>query len=600
MNHIYKIFIGILSLWLVFGCNDDFLERYPEADRPEQNFWTSKSDFELYVNTLYPRYLAGFGTSWQDGNVEPKGVNEAQIVYGDLITDNAVTSSYSRVTNNDYIRYLTRDSESGGWDWRNLRAINYFLDNYSRTSLAASEYQVYLGEIYFFKAVEYFEKVKLFGDVPWLTKDLLTNAEELYAPRNPRSEVIDSVLMVLEKSIALLPEGTSNFGRVNKDMALFLKSKIGLYEGTYRKYHGGDSPAKYLEISATASEQLMQSGKYTLTKGDPNTVYNALFAQESYAANKEVVYWRSYSTELNLGSAFSRYFTQNTRNGGSGATSSLVDDYLCTDGQSIGNSPLYKGKATLVQEFENRDPRLPQTISLPGSYSLRPGIGMTGTTANPLPGIKGSNTANGNLCVTGYRWAKWFYDSPDDWARTTNGLQVAPIMRYAEILLNYAEAKAELGQLSQQILDETINQLRDRVGMPGLSLGAEPQDQRLENIYATYVGYAISPALREIRRERRVEMAFENVRWDDLVRWKALKLLSMPVEGMKFNQSDYPSIQVGTDIILSDQGLILPYAQVLNNQNRNFDERMYHFPIPISDLVLNSNLKQNPGWEGVK
>ncbi|MGJ1205152.1 RagB/SusD family nutrient uptake outer membrane protein [Sphingobacterium lactis] len=594
---IYKLILsGILSAALFSSCNDDFLDTNPDADRSETNFWNSKSDFELYVNTLYPKYLAGFGTGFQAENVDPKGINEAQLVYGDIITDNAVTTNYSRVTNNDYISYLTDASGKGGWNWENLRHINYFLNNYKKTPLAETEYAVYLGEIHFFKAVEYFEKVKLFGDVPWLTKDLQTNSEELFAKRNPREEVMDSVLMVLDKAIAMLPDNANNSGRINKDMAVFLKSRIGLYEGTYRKYHKGKDFEKYLGISIAASEQLMSTKKYDIVTGDKNKVYNNLFAQQTYAGNKEIVYWRGYNASLTLGSPFSRYFAQNNRNGGSSATRSLVDDYLCIDGQSISTSPLYQGKNTLNLEFQNRDPRLPQTIALPGQYSLRTGIGMTGATANPLPGIKGSNTANGNLAVTGYRWAKWFYDNPDDWARTTNGLQAAPIFRYAEILLNYAEAKAELGQISQAILDQTINILRKRVEMPVLTMGQEPADPRLDAIYNTYVGYAVNPTLREIRRERRIEMAFENTRWDDLVRWKALKLLSMPVEGMKFNQSDYPTVKVGADIVLNKEGLILPYAQTLPN-GRTFNERMYLFPIPIEDLVLNKNLVQNPGWE---
>ncbi|QBR12929.1 RagB/SusD family nutrient uptake outer membrane protein [Sphingobacterium sp. CZ-2] len=593
------LFTGILSMSLLAGCNDDFLDRYPESKRSEANFWQSKSDFELYANTLYPKYLAGFGTDFQANNVDPKGINEAQLVYGDLVTDNAITTNYGKVTNNDYIAYLTGKSGSGGWNWENLRQINYFLNNYKKTSVPESDYAIYLGEINFFKALEYFEKVKLFGDVPWLTKDLQTNSEELYAKRNPRAEVMDSVLMVLDKAIELLPANANNSGRINKDMAYFLKSRIGLYEGTFRKYHGGQNAEKYLQLSIAASEILMNSNKYAIVTGDKDNVYNGLFAKESYAGNKEIVYWRGYNASLTLGSAFSRYFTQNNRNGGSSATRSLVDDYLCIDGQSISTSPLYKGKNTLALEFENRDPRLSQSIALPGKYTLKPGIGMTGTTANPLPGIRGTNTAIGNLAVTGYRWAKWFYDSPTDWARTQNGLQAAPVMRYAEILLNYAEAKAELGQITQDVLDKTINVIKARVAMPALKIGEEPSDPRLDQIYTTYVGYSVSPTLREIRRERRIEMAFENTRWDDLIRWKALKLLSMPVEGMKFNQSEYPSVKVGSDVILSSEGLILPYAQTLPN-GRTFNERMYFFPIPIEDLVLNKNLEQNPGWEKAK
>jgi len=593
------LFTGLLSLSLLAGCNDDFLDRYPEANRSEANFWKSKSDFELYVNTLYPKYLAGFGTDFQANNVDPKGINEAQLVYGDLVTDNAVTTNYSTVTNNDYIAYLTGKSGSGGWNWENLRHINYFLNNYKKTSVPEADYAIYLGEINFFKALEYFEKVKLFGDVPWLTKDLQTNSEELFAKRNPRAEVMDSVLMVLDKAIELLPANANNSGRINKDMAYFLKSRIGLYEGTFRKYHGGQNAEKYLQLSIAASETLMNSNKYAIVTGDKDNVYNGMFAKESYAGNKEIVYWRGYNASLTLGSAFSRYFAQNNRNGGSSATRSLVDDYLCIDGQSISTSPLYKGKNTLALEFENRDPRLSQSIALPGKYTLKTGIGMTGTTANPLPGIRGTNTAIGNLAVTGYRWAKWFYDSPADWARTQNGLQAAPVMRYAEILLNYAEAKAELGQITQDVLDKTINVIKARVSMPALKIGQEPSDPRLDKIYTTYVGYSVSPTLREIRRERRIEMAFENTRWDDLIRWKALKLLSMPVEGMKFNQSEYPNVKVGTDVVLSSEGLILPYAQPLPN-GRTFNERMYFFPIPIEDLVLNKNLEQNPGWEKTK
>lgn len=593
-----RLSILFLCSTLFFSsCNDEFLDRVPENKRLETNFWQSAGDFELYVNTLYPKYLAGFGTGFQAENVSPKGVNEAVLVYGDLITDNAVTTNYSRVTNNDYIAYLTGSSGSGGWDWSNLRHINYFLNHYTKTTLAPEEYAPYLGEIYFFKALEYFDKVKLFGDVPWLTKELATDSEELFGERTPRAEVMDSVVMILDRAIELLPATTQNSGRVSEDIAVFLKSRIGLYEGTYRKYHQEEGYQKYLEWSIEASEKLIQSAKYRITTGDPDAVYNALFAQESYASNPEVIYWRGYNASLTLGAAFSRYFTQNNRNGGSGATRSLVDDYLCTDGQSISTSPLYQGKSTLEEEFANRDPRLPQTIALPGEYTLRAGIGMSGATANPLPGIRGSNTAAANLCATGYRWAKWFYDNPTDWERTTNGLQAAPVFRYAEILLNLAEVHAELGTLTQAILDETINVLRSRVDMPHLRIGQEPTDERLDQIYAQYVGYSVSPIIREIRRERRIEMAFEDVRWDDLVRWKALKLLSMPVEGMKFNASLYPTVQVGKDVFLSDEGLILPYHQMLP-EGRSFDERMYRFPIPMEDLVLNSNLKQNPGWNG--
>lgn len=589
-----KLFIlGIASGLILFSCKKDGIDRFPKDSITDLNFWKTENDLKLYVNSFYPTYVVGFGSVWADETVQPFGVNVGTLVYGDLVTDNAALNTYSKVGTDEYISYLSGANDSGGWKFEGIRSLNYFLDNYKRGNLPEAVVKPYLGEVYFFKAWDYFDKVKLFGDVPWLSHSLQTNAPELNAARTPRAQVMDSVIAILDQAIEYLPaKGAEKNNRLNKDMALFLKSRIGLYEGTYRKYHSnlGLDANKFLNYSVAASEALL--GKYTLMQGNHNTVYNSLFATESYTGNTEIILWREYSTDLAYGAAFSRYFAQNQRHQ-FGATRSLVDEYLCADGLTISTSPNFQGKGSIQSEMLNRDPRLAQTIANFGTYQLS-ATTIMGSENAPLPNLPGMN---GNKCPTGYRVAKWFYNSPADWNRVTNGQQAAPVFRFAEILLNYAEAKYELGQADQAVIDQTINKLRDRVGMARLTVGNEPADPRLDAIYQTYVGGTIAPLLREIRRERRVEMAFENTRWDDLVRWKAGNLIDVPVEGIKFVQSQFPKVVVNKDVYLSADGYIMPYFRTLPNGRKFAANKAYLFPIPIQDLLLNKNLKQNPNWK---
>lgn len=593
MKNTIKIYLaGLLCAVSLFACKKDFLDRYPLDNIVDQNYWKNENDLKLFANSMYPRYIVGFGTDFADGTVQPWGVNVNTLVYGDVITDNAAPLTYSKVGTNEYNAYLSAQAGSNGWDFTGIKQLNFFLDNYKRAELSADVANKYLGEIYFFKAMDYFTKVKLFGDVSWLSHALNINSPELYAPRTPRAQVMDSIINILDKAIAYLPaKGSEETNRINKDMAQFLKSRIGLFEGTYRKYHTelGLDPVKFLKYSTDASEALLP--KYSLVQGDKNTVYNSLFATESYRGNTEVIMWREYSAALTYGAAFSRYFAQNLRHQ-FGATRSLVDEYLCSDGQTISTSPVFQGKGSIQAELQNRDPRLTQTICNFGTYALA-STTIQGANNAPLPNLPG---LSGNKCPTGYRLGKWFYNSPTDWDRVTNGQQAAPIFRYAEILLNYAEAKYELGEATQAVIDQTINKLRDRVGMPRLTIGSEPADPRLDAIYLTYAGKTIAPLLREIRRERRVEMAFENTRWDDLMRWKTGRFIDVPVEGIKFVQSQFPTVVVNKDIYLSTEGYILPYFKTIP-AGRKFDEsKAYLFPIPNEDILLNNNLKQNPNW----
>ncbi|MDH7464213.1 RagB/SusD family nutrient uptake outer membrane protein [Chitinophagaceae bacterium 26-R-25] len=589
-----KILALIAFSVILYSCNKNFLDKYPLDSINDGNYWNTEQDLQLYNNSLYPNYIVGFGYSFGDATVAPYGYTQAAIAYGDVITDNAAPNSYSLVAANKYIAYLTGLSGSGGWSFSNIRSINLFLENFRRTKIPTATQNVYGGEVYFFKAWDYFEKVKLFGDVPWLTTTLTTTSPELYAARTPRAVVMDSVLNIIDTAIAWLPsKGKEQTDRLNKDQALFLKMRIGLYEGTYRKYHTelNLDGKKFLQAAANACEQLMGGTYSVVKKGDASQVYNSLFAQYTYKGNAEVILSKEYSESLQLGVAFSRYFAQNLRHQ-FGATRNFMDEYLCADGLPISSSPLFLGKDSIQRELQNRDPRLSQTVCNFGTYCLAVGVSQGANNA-PKPNIPG---LTGNKCPTGYRLAKWFLNDPVDWNRVTNGMQAAPVFRYAEVLLDYAEAKFELGECDQAVVDKTINAIRDRVGMPHLLVTTIPADPILDGNYATYCAYTPVPLLREIRRERRVEMAFENTRWDDLMRWKAGRFLEIPVEGMKFVQSQFPTVKINSDVYLSNGGYLLPYAKTLPT-GRVFDEKkQYLFPIPVEDVTLNPALKQNPGW----
>ncbi|MFV0505916.1 MAG: RagB/SusD family nutrient uptake outer membrane protein [Bacteroidales bacterium] len=594
MKILYNICI-VLTGVLIIACNDDFMDRYPLDQINDENFWKTAEDLELYNNNLYATYIRGFGYGWGDSRINPYGYTEA-IAYGDVISDNAAPKGYSKVAANEYNGHISGASGSGGWTWSDMRRLNFFLENYTKVDIDDARRNVYLGEVLFFKAWDYFKKVKTFGDVPWISGVVNIDSPELMGKRTPRAEVMDSVLDILNKAIECLPsKGSEKVGRISRDVALHLKSRIGLYEGTYRKYHAELSldGTKFLKASVDASQKLMNSGYDIYKTGDVDNDYHNLFSQYSYSGNNEIILWKEYSEKLNMGVAFSRYYAQNNRHQ-HGATRSLVDEYLCKDGLPISESPLFQGKDSIQQEMLNRDPRLRQTICNFGEYALEPEV--MGANNGRLPNLPGMN---GNKCPTGYRVAKWFLNDPADWGRVTKGMQAAPMFRFAEILLNYAEAKYELGELNQSVIDETINKIRDRVGMSHLNITKVPNDIDLDDKYSKYCKYIPAPILREIRRERRVELAFESFRWDDLMRWKAGGLLDVPVEGIKFAQEQFPSVVVGKDVFISQKGYILPYFQTLPN-GRKFDNRQYLFPIPIEDLVLNPKLEQNAGWESNK
>ncbi len=575
----YCVFMLFLAL---NACKGDYLDKLPLDSITSENYWKTTSDLELYVNQFYP---AEFTVS---------GSDQLQNVFAnDLSTDDI-----TYVQSDERLRGSRSVPGTGGVNYGMIRNINYFFAHYQTCEDPFDEYKRYVGEALFFRAYAYFYFVKLYGDVQYVTKPLSTDSEELYMSRTPRNAVVDSIVADLDKAIDYLPSGNQEGGtRLSKEVALLFKSRVCLYEGTWEKYHSGDifgvsnpNPDKYLQMAAQAAEAIMQSGNYAIySKGDPKWNY-FFFADVDYSSNPEVLFWKKYDFSLGIG--HSRQFQIATGSGGGiGLTKSLVESYLCTDGNPISSSDgslnsLYHGDGDLISVTTNRDPRLKQTIFTPG-FPLQ--IRGTDTTFFVRPTV---NLSAHLACPTGYQLDKTLNWDPIHHITletTSCGFTGWIFFRYAEALLNYAEAKAELGTLTQGDIDKSIKLLRDRVDMPNLEISSIQTDPN-------WLFPSLSPVINEIRRERRIELVIESFRWDDIARWAAADELIVNKRplGAKFNTIDYPDLAAG-DFSLTDGYFDPLKGQLPNGYGFNLG-RDYLSPYSTEELTLNSNLVQNPGW----
>ncbi|MEN7548492.1 RagB/SusD family nutrient uptake outer membrane protein [Rapidithrix thailandica] len=559
-----KIYLyPLITLFITLSaCNDDFLERYPLDALSDQGFWKKEADLATYANRFYPSLPGAFARDL------------------DNQSDNKVPQSPNSFLFDEYIV----PTSGGGWssnDWAQIRACNYFLQRYHTVTGNQNLIDAYVGEVRFFRAWEYFNKIKRFGDVPWLSTDLnASDTEVLYKARDPRNVVVDSVLADLDYAIEhLYPKGEALPDRLHADAARAFKARVCLFEASFRKYHGLTGYETLFEEAKNTAFDLINSGRYGLySTGNPDKDYYNLFIQEDYADNSEAIFYRSYIKDIQTHNN-TRQMTESA----TGFSKDMVESYLCKDGLPIAESGLYLGDDSLTMELTDRDPRLLQTID---NKTLPFQLDASGNpTYNDLPVI------DPNRCTTGYFVMK--FHSPDEaqWNANQSTLDWL-IFRYAEVLLIYAEASAELGQATQVVLDESVNLLRERVGVAPLSVSVGFTDPNWPDY-----GYAVSPLLHEIRRERRVELAAEGFRWDDLVRWKAGKLTEnlKTLYGMKI----HPDLegQYGSrldNITLTADRLIQVYP---GRDQRVWNDRLYLYPLPSEELVLNTNLTQNPGWE---
>ncbi|MCF0063814.1 RagB/SusD family nutrient uptake outer membrane protein [Dyadobacter chenwenxiniae] len=594
-----NLILSALLMVAASACNEDFLERLPQSSIAPEAFFNTEEDLALYINGLVS--LPGTSSYLNDQS-----------------TDNATTTGAVEVK---VIMTGTPSSQTieGGWDWERLRNVNYFLDNYNKAATSSQAKAHYVGLARYYRAQFYLDKVARFSDVPWYSKTLNPGDKELYKTQDPRALVMDSVMADLafasENVRESVPSGTPGKWAVMTEYA-----RAALFEGTYRKYHTElnlrGTANRFLEVAATTSEAIIKSGKFSIySTGKPQQDYATLFASQDLLSNPEVIVTNVYDqNKKKEGSVNSSVFGDYEQ----APSRDLIQSYLMKDGTPFTNTAGYQ-EFGFVKEFANRDPRLSQTMVYPGWVRL----------PDATPYIQRLNKN-----FTGYHQLKGYMNTTDNNIQNSADF---PAYRYAEVLLTYAEAKAELGTLTQADLDISVNLLRKRVGMPDLNLAAAnaKPDPVLVGKYPN-VAAANRGVLLEIRRERRVEFAFENLRFNDLMRWHAGALLTKIPEGMYFKgPGKYDLTGDGIDDIIlinkntaipaeaskekNSLGVVLIYyktgaigedvtvylknglsggTMVTETAVRKFEEPKYYYrPIPQTQMLLNPELKQVFGWK---
>ncbi len=605
MKKIHRIiYLGMLAASAV-SCKKEFLDRFPQTDVTKETFFNTPQDLETYTNTLYEYQSPAWDDINSDNISSYSGSGEVDVLVRGTINQANVASW-------------------GGWDknaWAPLRRINYMLGNVGKTTGDPVAINHYIGIARYFRAKFYIGKMNRYSDVPWYSTALATNDESLYKARDKRSLVADSILADLEYAVENIKPDEGNRTRVSKWSALALMARFGLSEGTWRKYHSelelSADHTRFLEKAVWAAEQLMGSGRFSINNtGKGGEDYRAMFVSPSLSGNKEAIQWVDYQQSLGVGNN-----THTVLGWTWSLSNSLAVTYLMKDGTPFTSQPGYATK-DFVDMFTDRDPRMAETIAPPG---FSPNLDGNPYIAKPNLG--------------GYDQVKFYPRNPSQRQGWVLNYSALPLYRYAETLLIYAEAKAELGAIDQTDINNTINLLRTRVQMPGLDMAAAnaAPDAVLAMRYPDVSG-ANKGLLLEIRRERRVELACEGLRYEDLMRWKAGKRLEDAQAGMyvpALGALDITGDGVQDIAILAspkDESPIagLPediknnlskfYLKDENGKDNNFylkngtsgnilfirdrdqprvfvEPKYYYRPIPQDQLLLNSKLEQIFGWD---
>jgi len=568
-----NLYILPVLICTLSACSD-YLDR-PDLDSiTTENFWKTPNDLKLYVNRFYTSFPGWSANNFSGG-----------IYWHDDNSDNIV-----RVGANPWLagnNVIT--TNNGDWNFSSVRNMNIFMANYENVEGDFDSYKQYVGEAFFFRAYYNFNLLRLYGSYPYTNEVLTETSEGLNAPRTPRNTIAENIIADLDQAIGYMVSGPNDNGnRLNREIAMLFKARVALYEGTWEKYHAGtpygvdgSTGDSFINIAAQTVESLIDSGVYSVhNTGNPDYDYWDVFNQTDFGGHSEVMLWRRFNVELGLAHNGQRYLA--AIGGGRGITKSLVDDYLCTDGNPIAVSAQYQGDEDLLTVSTNRDLRLSQTIYLPG-HPMTVEAGEV-TKEFVLPDL---DKTGESICPTGYQIRKGSNPNNQQKSNTRQGTTSSPIFRYAEALLIFAEAKAELGNISQADLDKSINHLRARAGMPDLNLGSITADP-------DWHYPSLSPIINEVRRERRVEFAAEGYRLDDMKRWAAHDELTVGkrFKGAKFSPEDFPELTV----LLDEDGYIDPHQNEVPSGYQLVIGRDYLLPVPPDEITLNPNLSQNPGW----
>jgi hypothetical protein len=590
------------------------LEQLPQATASKDAVFSSEKGLELYANSFYRILPSANNIHTADAMSDYAARRDAPAflrpgAYSPNVIDNTSASAYALVALG-----LSPDSD-WNWGWRSLRNINYFIANNTDPRVPEDVRRHYTALARFFRAFFYFEKVKRYGDVPWVGKPLAVDDSALFNGRDSRTLVMDSVLADINyaaDNIKTVTDPTRTM--ITKWVAQAFKARICLFEGTMRKYHPalnlGSSANTWLTEAANTSQKIMNESGYKLYEGaGVAQSYRRVFTSVAPVAD-EVMLAAVSDASLSILHAANWYYTSATTGVRFSFIRSFINTYLNIDGTPFTNNPAF-ATMQFKDEVKNRDRRLEQTIRM-GDYKR-----LNGTTLVPAPPVF-------SYTFTGYMPIKWSLDDALYDTRDLNNNAVS-IFRYAEVLLNYAEAKAELGTLTDVDWAKTIGALRKRAGITGgLTTKPATVDTYLQ---ATYFPNITDAAILEIRRERGIELIMEGFRFYDIVRWRRGQLMEMEWNGIYVPALDVP-LDLNSDGILDvafyktlpanrPAGVTYinvsatisgtPNSQRLKNDNsgevtwlsniqRKWEDKNYFYPIPEPARTANPNLVQNPGW----
>lgn len=588
-----KINLNILSAGLLlatavsFSSCDDFLTRDPQdtvTDVP--SFWNNEENLRTSFLDYYTYFFPGYRSSWERAD------NFAETNVADWTDDNAqeVATLFTKVA---------PTSDAGNWNFKKVRNMNLLLSRIQSSSLGEEAKNHWSGVARLFRAMEYAKLVQKFGDVPYYDAVLgSTDNEQLYRARDPRTTVMDKVNEDLAFACANIRvnDGTKGL-TVNRAVAQGFASRIMLFEGTWQKYHANNTAkaAEYLKAAKDYAAALMQTNAYSIAPS-----YKSLTTSEDLAGNPEIIMYRSYVENVVMHSLMS---FQNTEMEMSSPSRSFIDAFLTKNGLPIhqaGNTD-YKGKE-YAKEIQNRDPRLADNIDEESGLRL-----------NGVAAVYAASGYYANRYVN-----KDLINKPGGMSNTNT--TDAPVMKLNEVLMNYIEAAAELADLGQYTLtqadfDKTINAIRDRQStqMPHVTLAGNALKVNGVEINDPDRDATVTPIIWEIRRERRVELAYEGLRFNDLRRWGKLEYADMVKNkklnmGAWINKADYPEnadalakitlCDENGNIVTGNEGYIMPITEVA--KMRQMADKDYLYPIPVDQITMYEThgfkLTQNPGW----
>ena len=564
MRRILYIAISFVAVVSLASCNDDFLERPPKDQMTDANFWQNEGHLISVANTFTESLQ---GKYW---------LNITEIMADSAPW--AVTTAFRTIGAGNFTTEESQINSLWVTAFTGIGRVNYFLNNYNRAEKVSKEIRErYAAEAYFYRAYNYWVLTTYFGDVPYITDELSVESPDVYRGRDPRATVIANITSDLEEHYKYLPEyipaASAEFGRISQCAALALLSRIYLYNEMY-------------DEAISAAERAMANPYHQLySTGNPSEDYVNLFnwtgRASRNAANKETLLAFVYNYDLGETARTSHNLSRECWVPGDYArfvpTNSMIEAYLTKDGKIWDPSTVN----TYEDVFKDRDPRMVQSILPPNTPWEGGKSGDLMSTDDKIytyPLL--TNDKTGAMTYSGYYMRKYIEPSTVKYVGHDDNDLV--MIRYAEVLLNYIEAKERSGGVTQDDLDKTINLLRRRVGMVDMKLDALPEGSDIRT---------------EIQRERRVELFFEGHRYFDIIRWKQGHLLGEDLLGVNKRWLDQSRLAVDLNKDLTwktkngQQYLIIETGRTFN------PDKHYLLPIPFKQMQLNPNLApQNPGW----